>query len=202
MKTLITVGRSFGSGGGFVAQEIGRQLGIKVWDNDLISKAAEESGFSKDLFARSDESKSAFSLSSFFSSWRFSSAQDYVGGDALFRIQSEVIRRIASEGPAIFVGRCSDYILRDMDKLNVFVSAPDEFRIARVASREDMTPEEAEELIRKKDRTRQAYYNFFTFGNWGSAAGYDLCVDSSILGIEETAEFIINFGRRAGKIDG
>lgn len=202
MKTLITIGRSFGSGGGFVAQEIGRRLGIKVWDNNLISKAAEESGFSKDLFARSDESKSAFSLSSFFASWRFGQAQDYVGSDALFRIQSEVIRRIASEGSAIFVGRCSDYILRDMDTLDVFVAAPSEYRIERVAQRENMTPEQAEELIRKKDRTRQAYYNFFTFGNWGSADGYDLCVDSSILGIEGTADFIIEFGRRAGKIDG
>lgn len=202
MKTLITIGRSFGSGGGFVAQEIGRRLGIKVWDNDLISKAAEESGFSKDLFARSDESKSAFSLSSFFASWRFGQAQDYVGSDALFRIQSEVIRRIASEGSAIFVGRSSDYILRDMDTLDVFVAAPSEYRIERVAQRENMTPEQAEELIRKKDRTRQAYYNFFTFGNWGSADGYDLCVDSSILGIEGTADFIIEFGRRAGKIDG
>ena len=199
-KTIINIGRQFGSGGGFVAQAIGRTLGIKVWDNDLITKSAEESGFSKELFAKSDESRSLFSMSSFFASWNLGSAENYVDDTALFKIQSEVIRKIAEEGSAIFVGRCSDYILRDLNCLDIFVTAPLPYRIERVARRENMTKEEAEELIKRKDRTRETYYNYFTFGNWGLASNYDLCVDSSILGIEGTAEAIIDFAKKAGKI--
>ena len=199
-KTIINIGRQFGSGGGFVAQAIGRTLGIKVWDNDLITKSAEESGFSKELFAKSDESRSLFSMSSFFASWNLGRAENYVDDTALFKIQSEVSRKIAEEGSAIFVGRCSDYILRDLDCLDIFVTAPLPYRIERVARRENMTKEEAEELIKRKDRTRETYYNYFTFGNWGLASNYDLCVDSSILGIEGTAEAIIDFAKKAGKI--
>ena len=154
-KTIINIGRQFGSGGGFVAQAIGRTLGIKVWDNDLITKSAEESGFSKELFAKSDESRSLFSMSSFFASWNLGRAENYVDDTALFKIQSEVIRKIAEEGSAIFVGRCSDYILRDLDCLDIFVTAPLPYRIERVARRENMTKEEAEELIKRKDRTRE-----------------------------------------------
>ena len=185
MNTIINVGRSFGSGGGFVAKAIGRELGIPVYDNELISKAAEESGYSKSVFEGGEKRRSLFSMSSFFASGRlpFGESSGYVNDDMLFKIQSEVIRNIAEKGDAIIVGRCADYILRDLDCLDVFVCAPMEFRIQRL-----------------KDRTREAYYNFYTFGAWGQADNYDLCVDSSILGIEGTADFIIDFGRRAGKI--
>ena len=116
----------------------------------------------------------------------------------LFVIQSNVIRSLADKGPAIFIGRCSDYILRDRKCLDVFVTATDEVRIKRVAERMNITPEQADLLMRKKDRTRETYYNYYTFGNWGVASNYDLCVDSSVLGIEGTADMIIDFCRRAG----
>lgn len=202
MNTIINVGRSFGSGGGFVAKAIGRELGIPVYDNELISKAAEESGYSKSVFEGGEKRRSLFSMSSFFASGRlpFGESSGYVNDDMLFKIQSEVIRSIAEKGDAIIVGRCADYILRDLDCLDVFVCAPMEFRIQRLMKNEGLKEDEAEELMRRKDRTREAYYNFYTFGAWGRADNYDLCVDSSILGIEGTADFIIDFGRRAGKI--
>ena len=202
MNTIINVGRQFGSGGGFVAQAIGRKLGIPVYDNELISKAAEESGYSKSVFEGGEKRKSLFSMSSFFASGRlpFGETSGYINDDMLFRIQSDVIRNIAEKGDAIIVGRCADYILRDLDCLDVFVCAPMEYRIQRLVKNEGLDPEEAEDLIHRKDRTREAYYNFYTFGSWGLASNYDLCVDSSILGIEGSAEFIIDFGRRAGKI--
>ncbi len=200
MNTIINIGRQFGSGGGFVAKAIGEKLGIKVYDNELISRAAEESGFSKELFKRSDEKRSMFSMSSFFAPWRYEVSQNYVNDDALFKIQSDVIREIASKDSAIIIGRCSDYILRDMKCLDVFISAPLEYRIKRVASRENMSEEEARALIAKKDRTRETYYNYFSFGNWGMASNYDLCVDSSILGIEGTADLIIEVGKKMGII--
>ncbi len=197
---IINIGRQFGSGGKEVAMKIGEKLGINVYDNELISKAAEESGFSKELFERSDERRSMFNISSFFGAGRFGSAQNYVGDNELFKIQSEVIRGIAEKGSAIFVGRCSNYILRDLKCLDAFISAPMEERIKRVMDRTGLEEEAAKARIERQDRTRQTYYNFFTFGNWGAASDYDLCVDSSILGIEGTADFIIDFGRKAGLI--
>ena len=198
--TIINIGRQFGSGGKEVAARIGAILGIEVYDNELITKAAEESGFSRELFERSDEKKSNFNLLSIFGTDRFGSGQNYVSDNELFKIQSEVIRGIAEKGPAIFVGRCSNYILRDRECLDVFVSAPLESRIARVCARTGLDEEEARSRIERQDRTRQSYYNFFTFGDWGAASDYDLCIDSSILGIEGTAEYIIEFGKKAGLV--
>ncbi len=197
---IINIGRQFGSGGGFVAKSISSRLGIPYYDNELISKAAEESGFSKDLFNFRDEKASLFSMSTFFESWRFGQPQNYMNDNTLFSIQSQVIREIAEKGDAIIIGRCSDYILRDLECLDVFITAPLEYRIARVAERENLSEKEAEELIRRKDKTRQTYYNYFTFGSWGSADNYDICIDSSLLGIEGTAEAVIDFGRKTGII--
>ncbi len=199
-NTIINVGRQFGSGGKLIALRISEFLDIPIYDNELISKAADESGFSKELFERSDEKRSIFNISSFFGNVRFGGAQNYVGDNDLFKIQSEVIRNIAANGPAVFVGRCSNYILRDLRCLDVFITAPLEDRVKRVAERLSISAEDARTRIGRQDRTRETYYNFFTFGNWGTAADYDLCIDSSILGIEGTADFIIDFGRKAGLI--
>ena len=198
-ELIINVGRQFGSGGRLVALALGRKLGIPVYDQELIAKAAEQSGFSKELFANSDEKRNLLALSSFIVDvGRFGSADNYMSDNQLFVIQSTVIRSLADKGPAIFIGRCSDYILRDRKCLDVFVTATDEVRIKRIAERMNITPEQADSLMRKKDRTRETYYNYYTFGNWGVASNYDLCVDSSVLGIEGTADMIIDFCRRAG----
>lgn len=182
-----------------MALALGRKLGIPVYDQELIAKAAEQSGFSKELFANSDEKRNLLALSSFIVDvGRFGSADNYMSDNQLFVIQSNVIRSLADKGPAIFIGRCSDYILRDRKCLDVFVTATDDVRIKRIAERMHITPEQADSLMRKKDRTRETYYNYYTFGNWGVASNYDLCVDSSVLGIEGTADMIIDFCRRAG----
>lgn len=182
-----------------MALALGRKLGIPVYDQELIAKAAEQSGFSEELFANSDEKRNLLALSSFIVDvGRFGSADNYMSDNQLFVIQSNVIRSLADKGPAIFIGRCSDYILRDRKCLDVFVTATDDVRIKRIAERMHITPEQADSLMRKKDRTRETYYNYYTFGNWGVASNYDLCVDSSVLGIEGTADMIIDFCRRAG----
>lgn len=199
---IINIGRQFGSGGRLVAAEIGRILGIPVYDNELITKAAEESGFSKDVFAGKDEKRSLFSFSSFFSSGRYSMSDNYLSDNELFKLQGNVIRKLADESPCIFIGRCSDYILRDRtDCLDVFVCAPLEHRIKLVAERERLSAEDAEDLIIRKDRTRKTYYDYFTFGDWGVASNYDLCIDSSKLGVEGTARFIIDFQEKLAQKD-
>ena len=186
-KILINIGRQFGSGGRSIAAVLGRKLGIPVYDDELLRMAAEQSGFSPAVFRKHDERRRLFSV-----------GNHSLDGADLFRIQSEAIRSVARQGSAVFVGRASDYVLRDMDCLDVFVSAPLPDRIARVCARLDIAADEAEKLIAKKDRLRAEYYNFFTVGEWGAASGYDLCLDSSRLGIEGSADFIIEFGRKAG----
>ena len=200
MNTIINIGRSFGSGGGYVGHAIGKKLGIPFYDNELISQAAEERGYSRDLFAV-EQKHSLFHLSSFFVSGRPGYIEgNYAADNVLFEIQSSVIREIAAKGDAIFIGRCADYILRDHPCLNVFICAPEDFRIRRLCESEGIGAEQAAKLLRRKDRTRATYYNYYTFGAWGQADNYHLCIDSSVLGIDGTAYLIIDFGRRAGKI--
>lgn len=188
-RVIINIGRQFGSGGRTVASLIGRKLGIEVYDNELLLKAAESSGVHPEFFRHNDERKRFFS---------FGYSQNAINDEGLFKIQSDTIRSIAENGSAVFVGRAADYVLRDLRCLDVFVSAPLEWRKALVAERSRLSSEEAEKLIVKKDKTREYWYNFFTFGNWGVASNYDLCVDSSILGLEGTADLIIDFARREG----
>ena len=199
---IINVGRQFGSGGYLVARSLGDKLGIPVYDRELISEAARRSGFSAELFASKDEKRSLFGMSGFIGTGRASFSGNYVNDDSIFKIQSDVIRMIADNGPAIFIGRCADYILRELGCIDVFITAPDEVRVKRISERLGISADEAESLMKKKDSGRESYYNYFTFGHWGVASNYDLCIDSSILGIEGTADFIIEFGRRSGKIAG
>ena len=199
-KIIINIGRQFGGGGLGVAYELGKKLGIPVYDKELIAKAAQDSGFSKGIFEERAEKKSLFSLSSIFAS-RFGDTENYMSDRGLFKMQSETIRKIAEQGSAIIVGRCSDYILRDMEcTLDVFLTSPLEVRAARIAERSGLSLEEAEKLAEEKDRNSAEYYNYYTFTDWGVASTYDLCLDSSVLGIEGTADMIIEFARKAGKL--
>ena len=200
-KLIITIGRQFGSGGKAVAEALGRKLEIPVFDSELITKAAQESGFSAELFVQSDEKKRFFSLSSIFSGSMMNGSDNYMSDKDLFSIQCSTISKIAEQGSAVIVGRCSDYVLRDRDcTLDVFLTSPLDVRSSRIMERCGLTKEKALELIEQKDRGRADYYNYYTFGNWGVASTYDLCLDSSILGIEGTADFIIDFARKAGKL--
>lgn len=198
-RIIINIGRQFGSGGKTVARLLSERLGIPVYDNELIAEAARKSGFSKELFRKSDEKKRWFFLSNVFHTGTFNSFNDSGIADIdLFRIQSETILQLASEGSAIFVGRASDYVLREMDCLDVFICAPADVRKKLVAEREGISEEEALQLIARRDRGRAAYYNYMTLGDWGVASNYDLCIDSSVLGFEGTADTIIEFARKKG----
>ena len=198
---IITIGRQFGCGGRDVADVLGSKLGIPVYDNELITKAAQESGFSATLFRQSDEKRRFFSLSAIFANTYSSEPENYVSDKGLFKIQCDTISNIADQGSAIIVGRCSDYVLRDRkNTLDVFLTSPMEARIQRVAQRQGLTLEEASEVVQKQDKNREEYYNYYTFGNWGVASNYDLCIDSSLLGIEGTADMIIEFAQKAGLI--
>ena len=198
-KLIINIGRQFGGGGLGVALELGKKLGIPVYDRELITKAAQDSGFSAELFVQSDEKRRIFSLSSIFASLTSAPAENYMSDKGLFEIQCATIRKIAEQGSAIIVGRCADYVLREFDcTLNVFLTSPLSERVARICERHSIGKDKAESLIIQKDRAREEYYNYYTFGNWGVASTYDLCIDSSKLGIEGTADFIIDFAKKSG----
>ena len=198
---IITIGRQFGCGGKRIAEALGEKLGIPVYDHELIIKAAQESGFSAEFFERSDEKKRFFSLTSIFAGSYNSDTENYMSDKGLFKIQCETIQSIAEQGSAIIVGRCSDYVLRDRkNTLNVFLTSPLEDRVKRISETEGVTLEKAEEIVEKQDKNREEYYNYYTFGNWGVASNYDLCLDSSIAGIEGTADIIIEFAKKAGLI--
>ena len=199
---IINVGRQFGSGGKQVATALGERLGIAVYDRELLIKAAEKSGLSEALFKQTDERRSYLKLGGLFGAPQYGDFSGNMLGDGdLFKIQSETIRDLASQGSAIFVGRASDYVLRDLKTFDVFVSAPIEMRKKNIVERLGISLEDAEDLIRKKDRRRKDYYDLITMGdNWGVAANYDLCIDASILGIEGSADYIISFGKAAGRI--
>ena len=193
-QIIITIGRQFGSGGLLVAKKLGEKLGIPVYDNELITRAAQDSGFDIEFFKRSDEKKSIFSFSALFTS----SSENYMSDSGLFKMQCETIRSIAEQGSAIIVGRCADYVLREHDNVvSVFLTSPLEARARRVMERDGLSHEEAMAKIQKKDTGREAYYNYFTFGNWGVASTYNLCIDSSIMGIDGTADLIIEFITRS-----
>lgn len=194
---IICVGRQLGSGGCEIAKLLAEKLGCKYYDKDLLGLAAEQSGFSKKIFERNDENFTSLkslvgSLSSRvgrFGNLFYNSA---ISQESLFQIQSEVIQQVAEGESCVFVGRCADYILREKENLfSVFITADDDKRIAEVSEREGCDMNTARKLLEKKEAERASYYNYYTSKQWGSAASYDLCINSSILGIERTVDLII-----------
>ena len=201
-KLIINIGRQFGSRGREVALELGRRLGIPVYDAELINKAAQESGLSASLFEKRDEKTHFWKIGSVFGSNRYYAGSGGLNDATIFGIQCDTIRKIASEGSAIFIGRASNYALRELDCcLDVFIHAPLEVRAKYVALREGISEEEAGKLAYDKDTARAQHYNLFTDGHWGKSSDYDMCIDSSLAGVEGTADIIIEFGRKAGLID-
>ena len=198
-KVIITIGRQFGSGGRLVGHRLAERLGIAYYDKELINLASKESGICGEFFEKADEKTSnsllkAFTMGFFFFFALFQN-NDYLSNESLFQIQSDVIRKVAAEKSCILVGRCADYILRDnKDCLSVFISARMEDRIKRALEYNDkLKPENAEEFIRKADKSRASYYNYYTDKVWGAAESYDLCINSSYYGIDKTVDYILSF---------
>jgi cytidylate kinase len=200
---VINIGRQLGSGGKVIGEKLATRLGISFYDKELIHLASKESGLCKELFEKADEKPSQTIMSGFFGA-RFSLYTDgtspytnCLSNDALFKIQSDVIRKLASEKSCLFVGRCADYILRENPRcVNIFITASKEDRIKRLCEIEHLSKEEAEALISKTDKKRSEYYNYYSYKTWGAASTYHLCIDSSVLGIDETVLFIETFAKR------
>ena len=201
MNTIITVGRQFGSGGREIGELVAQHFGIKCYDKELLSRAAKESGFCEEMIQNHDERPTnSFLYNLVMDTYSFgynaSSFVDMPISHKVFLAQFDTIKKIADEGPCVIVGRCADYALSDYDNvLNLFIYADEDAKIRRIKERfEDVkTDDQAKDMMNKKDKQRQSYYNYYSSKKWGRADSYDLCINSSKLGIEGTVKFIIQY---------
>ena len=187
---VITISREFGSGGKYIGILVAKKLGIPCYDRDIIEKIAEESGFVDDFIKRVSEyapSKSIFAYSFIGRNPLGESIEDKI-----FAIQKKVIKDLAKKGPCVIVGRSADYILKDMDTLDIFIYADTKEKIRRTMNFKAATEKEAEKLIKETDKRRSINYKYFTGRNWGERQNYTLMLNSTELGVEKTAEFIAN----------
>ena len=207
-KFVINIGRQLGSGGKAVGEAVAARLGIGVYDKQLINLAAEQSGICPEIFEKADEKESRNLFATFIGYLRSPfvgseySGSNVLSSDALFKIQSDVIRDLASRESCVFVGRCADYVLRDRpDVLKVFLHATMDFRKKFALAAGDFAPGTEDRVmelsIQKEDKRRASYYNYYTQNRWGEAQYYDMCLNAA-LGIAACAELI----EKAAQLEG
>ena len=201
---IICVGRQLGSGGHDFARMLALDFNAKYYDQELLNLAAKESGISEKFFEQNDEKRGIFrSL--------FHMHASHVGDnnmynndfsqENLFKFQSDAIMKAADEGSCVFVGRCADYVLRERPNVvSVFISASKRFRIDQIMAKQHLDVPEANKYIKQRESQRASYYNYYTGKKWGSAESYDLCIDSSVLGLQATEKFIADFIRKRFKL--
>lgn len=197
-RYVITIGRQLGSGGKEIAERLAGELGIKVYDKTLLQAAARESGIDAEVFEMADERDSGSFFGSLFSI--HGSMSEYMPGDScldsnkLFELQSEAIRNIAQGESCVIVGRCAEYVLRDHPAmLSIFITGDKADRVARVVKAKGLDGDAATTFIEKGDKKRRSYHDYYATTRWGEAGCYDVCVNSSRLGIDGTVAFLKQF---------
>lgn len=197
---IICVGRQLGSGGHDIARMLALDFGAKYYDQELLNLAAKESGFSEKFFEQNDERKGFFRGLFNLGTPHINSGSVYnssISQESLFKFQSDAIKKAADEGSCVFVGRCADYVLRDRDNVvKIFISASKRFRIDQIMAKQNMDFGHAKKYLQQCEANRAEYYNYYTGKKWGAAESYDLCIDSSILGLQTTEKLIAEFIRK------
>lgn len=199
MNKIITIGREFGSGGRELGIRLADELGIKYYDKEILTRMAEDSDFSEEYISSTVETRQSRILPitvghsiSLTSDYRIMQMQE------LYRTQTKTIRELAEDGDCVIIGRCADYILRDMKPCRIFVFADIESRVQRCMERrtedeQSMTEQELRRRILAIDKERAGYYNDFTFQKWGDKKNYDLCINTTELDIRECARGLARF---------
>lgn len=177
---IICIAREFGSGGHEIALHTGSRLGIRVYEKDLFHLACRYGELSEKMMESADERATNPFLYRTVHEGNYHVTRGLPTSEVLFELQSHEIRKIAKGESCIFVGRCADYVLREekVKLLRVFVRASLEKRIERKMQQENLTREKAVRLVRKMDKRRKKYYEFYTGLAWGSPDGYDLSIDT------------------------
>lgn len=198
-KCIITIGRQFGSGGRYVGRLLAEKLGIPFYDKELLSEAAKQSGICEEIFEDHDEKPTRSLLFSLVTGMQHhlgtgSFYMDMPLNHRIFLAQFDAIRKLAEEGSCVIVGRCADYVLRENpDAVSIFVKADMPSKIARAVKYYGVEEDKAEDRIRKADKQRASYYNYYATATWGDVENYDLVVDTGVLGVEGAVELIAKF---------
>ena len=199
MNKVITISRQYGSGGREIGKKLAEKLGIPFYDNELITRAAKESGFAEAAFENA-EKKASNSLLYSIAMGMNSYGNQELGfshlslDDRIYLAQSDVIRKVAAEGPCIIVGRCADYALSDFPRtINTFIHADIEFRIKNTMDEFQVNESKAKDMINKKDKQRSSYYNYYSNKKWGSSKSYDLTLNSAKLGVDGCVDMILHY---------
>ena len=194
-KHIITISREFGSGGRAIGKMVADKLGIKFYDRELIQLVAKESGFALDFVEETGEYSSTSSLlynlsvGGIYTQGAFS-PETLPPADKVQILQNNIIRDLAEKEPCVIVGRCADYVLRERkDLLNVFIHAPLSFRAERAQRVYEKQANNMEEFVRKKDKKRASFYNYFSQNKWGDARHYHLAI-SSVYGVDFAVEVL------------
>ncbi len=200
MNTIITIGRQFGSQGREIGEKIAKYFKIPCYDKELLSRAAKESGFCEEMIENHDERPTnSFLYNLVMDTYSFgynaSSFIDMPISHKVFLAQFDTIKKIADEGPCVIVGRCADYALSEYKNcLNIFIYADEASKIKHLCERfSDLNEQKARDMIAKKDKQRQSYYNYYSSKKWGRADSYDLCINSAKLGVEGTVKLITQY---------
>nr|WP_296955647.1 cytidylate kinase-like family protein [uncultured Mediterraneibacter sp.] len=195
-NTIITIGRQYGSAGREIGYKVADAFGIKLYDKEMLARAAKESGICEEIFETHDEKPTnsflySLVMDTYSMGYSGNTYTDMPINHKVFLAQFDAIKKIADEGPCVLVGRCADYALEAYPNLvSVFISANLNDRIRRVARTYDLTDAKAKDMIVRADKKRASYYNYYTNKKWGDAASYELCLNSSELGVEGTAKAI------------
>lgn len=196
-KTIITIGRQYGSGGHEIGEKLANRLGIPFYDKQLLKVAAKESGIMEEIMQSMDERPNKSFLYSLVTDPYmalningFEHSLNYKVVAASF----DAIKKVASEGACVILGRCADYALEDYDNcVNVFITAPLKARCDRVMKRREIMYNDALNAIKKTDKQRESYHNFYATTKWGHAESYDLVINSHALGIDGTVDLLCDF---------
>lgn len=198
-KTIVTIGREFGSGGREIGHLVAERLNVSCYDNELITQVAKKSGFCEEILKKHDEKPTGSFLYSLVmdSYYNHNTILGQAGmplSQQLFLAQFNTIKTIASKEDCVFIGRCADYALKDdFNILSVFINSDDKSKIERISKRHNVSAQKAREMMIKTDKKRASYYNYYTDKRWGNSSSYDLCINSGKLGIEKTAELILSY---------
>lgn len=198
MNTIITIGRQFGSSGREIGEKVAEHYGIKYYDKELIAKVASNSGFCQEMIQQQDERPTnSFLYNLVMDTYSFgynaSSFVDMPISQKVFLAQFDTIKKLAEEGPAVFIGRCADSALQDLPNvINLFIYADEDYRIKEIMRRyPDITTEQkARDFMTKKDKQRQSYYNYYSSKKWGRADTYDACINTALLGVDGTVNLL------------
>lgn len=202
---VITIARQFGSGGREIGKKLSEKLKIDFYDKELISIAAKESGVSPEVFERIDEKATnsllySLSVGAATIGNNFALTPQIPMNDRLFLLQHDIIKRL-SANPCVIVGRCADYVLKDRtDCIKLFIYADLQSRIDYAVKVHNVPREKAPSVIRKTDKSRADYYNYYSTGKWGETQNYDLCINSSELGMDKTVELIEFYLKQRGML--